>query len=404
MKRWGAAWLLAGTPALAQAHALPVGLELAWPASGAPVVLTNRGVVIDAQLRCNESYGVNTSAYPRLWLGETMVIATQNSVLRSPDRGCTLVHATGLPDRSLSGFSAGRGVLLVTTLTAELGGGVYASADQGASFTRWADNEPYEAFRELMFAPGDAMRVYASGFRVEPASGRVSYVWAVSRDGGRTFSRSSIADERLVLAVSARDADVVWAWDSQTGSVFASRDAGKTFAERLRFQGKPSLTLSGSFVWAGSEADEGLRVSRDDGETFTTILPELTAVTCLSTHEGTLHVCGVRYPLQLGIWSLVEGADTGLREELMFEDVAQQVACAEPTTCEQPWQDWSLELLSNVDAGVPDASVADTRVVDAGVDAGVVDARSSGCSTRAGSGGWLLWLLACLGVSVARRR
>jgi hypothetical protein len=405
MKRWWAASLFASAPALAHAHALPVGLELTWPPSGAPIVLTNRGLVFDAQLRCNEAYGVNTSAYPRVWSAAThTLLVTQNSVLRTSDRGCTLTHATGLPDRSLGGFTASsQPVLLVSTLTAELGGGIYASVDDGLSFARWADNEPYEAFRELMFAASDPARVYASGFRVEPSSGKVSYVWAVSRDGGRTFTRTPLDQERLVLATAPDDADVLWAWDAQTGAVYQSRDAGTTFVERLRLAGKPSLALHGRSVWVGAEGSEGVHVSRDEGATFTTVLPELTSVSCLRMRGDALYLCGVRYPVELGVWSLDAAGDGPLREERMFADVRAPVWCAgERDECALPWRDWSLELLTeptaSVDANMAEESVtaSDATGVDAGSNASLA-ASESGCATHAGAGhAWWWMALACL--------
>src|SRR5688572_28989606 len=71
-------------PEPAAAHALPFGISLSWPEahSARPWVLTNRGLVLtdaaSAQLRCNEAYGVNSSALPSFWAGASgLALVTQ---------------------------------------------------------------------------------------------------------------------------------------------------------------------------------------------------------------------------------------------------------------------------------------------------------------------------------------
>jgi hypothetical protein len=335
-------------------------------------VLTSRGVVfVDTNhgeapaLRCNEAFFVNTSAVPQLWgRAGYLALKTQYDVLHSQDRGCTLVRATGLPDVSLGGYAVVPDLeetMLVATSQPDPHGGVYASHDHGVSFERRYAGEHDEAFTELRVAPSMAARIYASGFRLDALAMKVSFVWAVSNDVGRTFTRTPLTTERVLLGVSAQNPELVFAYeklptDTQEVAILQSDDGGATFTDRLHLTGRPVFAASADVVWLGATETKGLFTSRDGGRTFSVAATDLTSISCLAHHDGVLHVCARRFPIELGVWSLAS-EQAPLEPVLAFAQVATPVQCADDQgVCTASWQDWSAELLSALpvaDAGTP---------------------------------------------------
>lgn len=399
-------------PEAVRAHALPVGIALQWPDSAAttqPWVLTSRGVVFSQQegaaLRCNEAFSVNTSALPQLWVqGDSLTLATPYGVLRSRDRGCTVTEAAGLPDVALGGFAVladAQQTMLVSTGQSHPMGGVFASVDHGQSFLLRHANASAEAFTVLVAAPDAPARVYASGFVLDAALRKVTFLWARSDDGGLTFTRTPLERERVLLGVLPGHADMVFAYErlsdlTEEVSLLRSVDGGLTFAESARLHGRPVLAASpsGDALWVGASATPGLLHSVDLGGTFAGQHPELLAVTCLAHQRGALHVCGQLFPIELGVWSAAS-AEAPLAPVLRFSDVTTPVACgAGPDICTASWQDWSAELLSErvgSDAGTP--LDAGSGMLDAGqpqpraAQAGTHDSGAVSSPAPASSGG-----------------
>jgi hypothetical protein len=387
---------------IAHAHAVPAGLSLHWSdaASPGPWVLTNRGVVFtglssselagEPRLRCNEAFSINTSARPHLWRdGDTLALITAHAILRTTDGGCTLTSATGLPELRFDGFAVlpdALSTMLVSTGLPDMQGGVFASLDGGRSFTRRHAAPPDHALTALIVSAGEPSRVYASGYRRLPGENAIGHVWAVSRDGGHTFSYLALPQQLTALGVSTADPDVVFAQHELSANqgkveieVLRSVDAGATFQSILVLSGRPAFATLETTVWLGAAETAGLHVSHNDGISFHTALPELSAVTCLQARAGRIYACAQGSRLQAGVWSASVNGDD-LQSELLFSQIQEGVSCSHDDQCSASWADWRQEVLQVVsrppDAGagangieaspasngyVPPAGAADTE-------------------------------------------
>ena len=133
-------------------------------------------------------------------------------------------------------------------------GTVLVSADGGASWRRGHRGQ----LSDLVVDPGDPRRLLAADGRGVLASA----------DGGITFTRLP-GTPALVTVDWTRD---VLVGADRDGTVWASGDAGATWARRGSLQGAPhALTVAGDGAVHAADA-AGVAVSRDGGATFTRLV------------------------------------------------------------------------------------------------------------------------------------
>jgi MYXO-CTERM domain-containing protein len=436
---WGA---LLFACAVARAHEPPKGLALVWPdgaRDGLPVVLTNRGLVFAdtggarLSLRCNEAYGVNTAARPRLWADAQgrLVLATYAGVSSSADRGCSWHKQAGLPEAIGRPIQHPRqpNALLVATVDVEPGSSLLVSDDYGASWSLRGQTAPYQAYTALAWAPSEPARVYASGMKIDLAAAQVLWLWAVSSDGGRTFEELTVERERKPLVVHPENPDVVFAYElvdalADRYRVLRSEDAGRTFEQVIEVSDVTSFAASpgGREMWLGAGRNGGLYRSRDHGKRFARVYEDIQEVQCLHQRAGKLWVCANMRPNVDGLWTSEDGGQT-FERVFTFNEVSEPVRCDAAEAmglCELPWLDWQRELLTWAapDAGAPDAGNAPPSAPDAGaVDSGApvvsgdgsapAPASRASCALgpAAPARSWWAWLLsACAALAWRRRR
>ncbi|MET0341114.1 MAG: hypothetical protein ABW252_08925 [Polyangiales bacterium] len=352
-------------------HDAPTGLALAFrdAASVAPLVLTNRGLIFPTgsepagafALRCNEAYGVSTTAIPSIVLAPSGALTVQSArgVAITRDQGCTFTPATGLPDVPLGGLAqspTAPAQLLLSTQDYAATSHVFASDDHGQTWTARARNAPFSVYDLLVFG-ADGARVYASGARYDHAEKQLIPTWAVSRDGGASFvDRDVTGLARVVLGAHPRDVDTVFARETASTGIsqphdylLRSLDGGETFTrvhETLGVITSFATSPDGSRVYVGTEVT-GLHVSRDGGATFARVASDdVLSVHCLHHRDGALWMCATRSPYTQGVWSTADDGQT-LTDRLPFARVATQVTCHAPSNlCDATFRAWQEELAS----------------------------------------------------------
>jgi photosystem II stability/assembly factor-like uncharacterized protein len=430
---------LLGSTQSARAHESPHGIQLTWPteeAGAPPFVLTNRGLIVPNlggqdgagsaySLRCNEAYGVNTSAVPILLhdASGALVMATTEGVSLSADRGCKWQPGSGLPDISLGGFFQDQSApskLLVTTQVYEQPSQLFTSSDYGKSWTVLGTNNPYSVYRQLL-ASHDGQRVLAAGNRYDLASKKLLSLWSTSSDGGKTWQDEDLAAPRYPLGFHPSDPNVVFAREPNPmatidphDALLRSDDGGRTYTSLGELPPTNSFTATpdGSVIWVGTTG--GLYRSTDQGKTFARQdEDEITAITCLAYRKDTLWVCANFAPNTNGVWTSTDQGASFV-PHLLFNDVTTEVRCQGDIEmrCVQPWRDWQYELDNGfgTDAGVlpepaPDADAGAGVPLDGGE--APAEKKSDGCGTLPGSRSSShlpAWLLAGLALITRRRR
>jgi MYXO-CTERM domain-containing protein len=403
VKTIGALALLLGGSAVASsasAHESPHGTQLVFPstaADAAPIVVTNRGMLFPKtasvgtaySLRCNEAYGVTTSNVPRAVLDDkgSLLIASSVGVRTSSDKGCSWKLNEKLPDVSLGGFTQNASMpaeLLVSTFTYMMTSQVFGSTDYGNTWTPKFSNAPLSVYETMLSSP-DGKRVLASGHRFEQSTRKLLALWALSNDGGATWTETELTDDRFPLGFHPTDPNIVFAREpipnltiDPRDRLMRSSDGGKTFelVKEVSFLDTFAATPDGSTLWLGSQV-EGLQVSKDGGKTFNRVLEEMiVSIYCLAYRQGRLWACtrvspntgGIHYSDDLG---------ATFTKLLQFEDVTTEAVCANDTEmkCTKPWADWTYELLTNFDdAGVPADAGGAAIAKDGGTTSGEGDA------------------------------
>lgn len=404
----------------ARAHAPPYATGIGFhvtPAGERSMIRTNRGLIVGSReegfrLVCNDAFRaslVETVPVAELAGGGLLVGTYAGGLLRSDAALCDF-DAVG-PDE-VSPVDVVRGADgLVRALLLPLDGsdgGLFESADGGASFERLA--AVGTAPTALVTAASDPQRVYVSTNTTEgnQSSGHV----LVSQDGGRHFTDRLLELEPAelrpyALAVDADDpARLFVRTESRDGiapeRLLLSEDAGETFRAVLTAQGPITLALGeAGEVWAGSAT--GLYRSRDGGASFEPLdSADLTRVSCLAVRGGRLYACALS-ALEFGVL-VSEDAGLTFRWFLRFQEVSARATCPdtsdEGSSCALAFEDWSLEQLVPSAAPPPTAAGA-----SAAPRAGEADERGGGCATSApGRPGAELVFAAILASGLCRRR
>lgn len=464
----------------ARAHDPAHGTSLVWEsdsAAGTPLIVTNRGIVFHDErdeevafsLRCRDAYGGGASDQPGVFFSASddgVVIGIYSGVYATSDRGCSTEAGTGLPDgESLSNLVRVAGPparLLVSTRTFTGTSGVYASEDDGRTFTEAHRNPTDQYYDGLITAPSDPLRVYAAGRRADQVNKQLFFLCSVSVDGGTTWQDQVVPTKLVPFAVHPRQPDVVFAYQpvdrlETVYRVLRSEDRGASFTPVLEYcppldadagagpgadagadggaeecvpRGtlsmplrKPtSLAATDGALWLGIGDKGGLFRSTDDGLTFEQVHRDsVQSVTCLTQRGERLWMCANMAPNTSGVWYSDDGGESF--EELMtFPDVTSPVMCEDleaQVLCSREWYDFDLEQRALAGGGTgsdpePDAGMEPTpndaaEQGEAGasdLDAGVQAPRrkrSSGCQVgRVRAAGGHLWWLA-LGLYLVRR-
>jgi hypothetical protein len=347
--------------------------------------VTNRGLVFPASgqsaslpfsIRCNDSYGANTSDRPLAYLeaNGTLTVGVYNRVFQTSDHACTLNTSSGLPDEPITSLVSALSApqrMYVGTRTVQKQAGIFASDDYGRTFSQRFTSKVDEYYETIVVAPSDSLRLYALGLHFDRANQKVVFYASVSLDGGANW-QDTVADAKITpLAVHPSKPDVVFAYRATdkyetTFDVMRSDDRGKNFKVVLPGVYLPTgFAVVGNSFYIGTSFHGGFYESHDDGEHFAQLLTDqIQRVTCLAEHAGKLWMCANIAPNLDGIWVLKSDA-SGVDKVMSFEAVQMPVTCSDTaarTTCEQPWHDFDLEVHPPDDAGV-DASTA----LDAGV-------------------------------------
>ena len=414
----------------------PQGVDLTWAAGSAAsdqppkLVVTNRGLVLfnesgeahSSRLRCNEALEVPTSLPPTVLARAdgSLLAGTYQGVYVSADSACSLTATSGVPAVSLSPVIVGSDAWLLTTRTVDVPSKVFASTDEGATWSERYAGEPGGYLDCLIRAPSRPERMYASGLVL--GDGGRSSLCAVSDDGGRSFTHKTRVEEITPFAVHPDNPDIVFAYEfanvlGTSFRVLRSTDACDTFTsvlEGLTVAPSGLVGNSGGPLFLGVAHAGGLYRSDDQGQSFNRVAPEqVQSVTCLVQRASRLWLCANFAPNSSGIW-YTDDQGASFQKFLTFDEVVGPVACdsaEQRTLCATPWYDYYTELhpegaRGNLDSGVSvDAAVAPS---DAGDTAGK---HAGGCQigARGARGEHAAWGLMALGLFMtaglgARRR
>jgi hypothetical protein len=391
---------LASPASLASAHAPPQVLDIAWQPDGAPVLVTNRGLILidepgQAHLVCTDALPVSSTEKPSLLVmpNGDFVVATARGLLRSTDRGCSFTGIAPLATLNTSAAVADprdAAHFYVAAFDAERGGSLLETSDAGATFTTLTGPSMNDFVEALLVPPSMPERLYASG-EVFDATGTERYV-AHSDDGGASFTRFPLpllATEGAfeLLAVSPSDPDLLLgrAVDDDAEALqdrlLVSRDRGETWSSPIRVRALTSARFArgGDEVWVTGV--EGAFRSRDGAQSFEP-WPDAARISLALQHEDDVWLCGYYDGLHDGI-ARVDAAGT-LSPSFAFTEVDEPPRCPESTpaisACALLWRDWQREILGIFpDAAVP---MPDAAVPDSGMPEPTPPRRGGGCRAR----------------------
>jgi hypothetical protein len=296
--------------------------------------------------------------------------------------------------------------------------GVLCSTDDGATFAARGGLPPEMWYRSVMFAPGDASRLYASAYLfggADPDGGERSPTAHLFRsdDDGTHWTEQSLAGvvygsvpQIYVRAVSPVDANVVFlqslaAQPPMGDRLYRSIDGGTTFAEVL----VTTDTIAGVVVHDATTVvvatPSGSFRSTDSGATFQPLAIQLA---CLGQRsDGMMFGCTSSFS---GDGAALERSTDGVtwqpvaRLQYLTGTLACPAGTAEFDTCDAQWRGVAVQLgvMPAACAAGPDAGVGGPRG-DAGA-----SGRRSGCCEAGDSSGALLAALCALGARIVPRR
>ena len=346
----------------------------------------------------------------------------------SHDSGCSF-QPTGAPLDGSTFVSdveiAADGRVWATTSSGSQPNDVYV-AEQGGSFASSGLLNPDVWWQSVRSAPGDAQRLYVSGYMPGDASTPPAALIEYSTDGGATWNPRPVTDftfgaqpQLFMVGVSPSNPDVVYARvaavnDPSGDALYRSDDAGASWTKVLdmtdairAFLIEPDDTvIAGTVAPCQGEAQDAMhgcvKISRAGGAFEAAgSAPEMA---CLGQRgDGTLFACGSNW--EPDNFALARSTDQGdsWQKVLQFSDIVGPLQCADGTTqhdvCNQ--QNWDL-VCQTVGAPCPGG--------DGGGDAGVGGGGGGGGCCRVGgaepgdSVPALIAVVGLLGLSRRRRR
>ncbi|HEX2679108.1 MAG TPA: hypothetical protein VHM19_20805 [Polyangiales bacterium] len=434
--------LLCSTSALA--HDPPRGNGV-WHVNGTWLIRTNRGLVIshdDAktfQLLCNEALGINTAEIPGVVTqGDGFLIGTSRGLLRASADLCTLdpvapIDQVAVPAVARDPSDAER--VLASTGQSGFDNGLFASTDDGATFSAYGAHTMTRIYDYLFVSPASSSVLYASGLRERSDMMGFDRFFAESTDSGKTFTEHTFQlhdDEYSLELLGAHPTDTATCFGVAHADLgvgvkdrfLVSHDHAATFMEPLQVDKLSGFATdaTGDTLWVAARA--GLWRSKDAGKTFEQLTSDESY--CVVRDGARLLVCDVRDGTP-GL-SVSDNDGNTLMRVMKFTDVQTMVPCDVTSkvaiACAGPWGDWrrELQLGFQLDGGViTPLRDAGTSASDAGRarDSGVVIAKqpdagtsvkhdSGGCSCSVRGSGSRPWRGALsalvLGIWLARRR
>ncbi len=281
---------------------------------------------------------------------------------------------------------------------------IYKSTDDGVTFVPTGPlgmNGDWWVTIEV--APGDARRIYVTGFRSMGGAPRQRLLFR-SVDGGQSWVELPTAgfvgnenSDLQVAAISPTDPDRVVMRMTQTGPALqetlylsehagAPIPAGPTWAKVFEVEDNvPGVVIrADGTVWAATPA-HGLHRSTDGGRTFSTI-PDVTyeGRCLLERSDGLLFMCANDLPPDLrSLTSSATGLAGSWTPRLRFADIAGPIACA-IGTLQKDECEGLLWCGIKEQLGVTSEAIDCTSAVDAGVDADTVNPPGKSCCDTGG--------------------
>jgi len=246
---------------------------------------------------CEAGMGYENIEPPMAVLGSGVVLlALPSGISRSDPSWCSFEPAAGISanvvDVSIEKAVPGATVAVSFDLVAR-SSTVWASTDDGASWSALGD--AFDAFEagSIDVAPSDSDRLYVSGRTLPGGSGTLLR----SDDHGATWSAYDIPffipSQPFIAAVDPDDPDTVYVRRNGTpGTLWVTRDGGETFTMALRLTGPLkafALSPDGEQVLVGSLTD-GIHRAPTDTLAFERVACD--GAQCLSWTEAGLLSCG----------------------------------------------------------------------------------------------------------------
>lgn len=388
---------------------------------------------------CDSAIGYSGSFVPRYAITDdgNLYATTFEGLRVSTDGGCSFQNIGDPlgPDKFVSDVEVGSdGRIWASTSTAidpdmPNPNDVYVSPD-GTTFASAGLVTEDSWWLSLAPAPGidNAERIYVSGYTPQTqTTPPTPHLYRRLADDGAWEELPTddfVFGENIqpliyLLGVSPINPDVVWARAVAANpplgdAVYVTTDGGLNWTKVLDLadyvQGfvirDDGSVIIGTF-YACAEEDPQLvkgcvKMSPDNGETWTTPAYE-SRMTCLGeAADGTLYSCGTNWePDMFALGTSTDDADSWTKI-YRFVETAGPLECPaeteQATTCAQ--DKWPMTCLTlGICAAPPDAGPAAT-------DAGLIDPPDPGGCCRVGGGqpDWPSWLMVCAGLAWMLRR
>jgi MYXO-CTERM domain-containing protein len=359
----------------------------------------------------------------------TIFATTYEGLRVSRDGGCSFTTATSELAVGAANRIAGiwidaldigpSGVVWVGTAESGQPNDVYASSDNGVTFTAAGLRSATIFWKSVRTAPTNLARAYISGYEVATPTAHVmrtdnmGSTWTASPLTGVQFGSTPIV---RVIAVDPVNADIAYlisegAKNSVGDRLYRSSDAGMTWTDVLDPDSTiKDVVVKGGIVFvttlmaSGSSPIGGPAFkSTDNGVTFTAMVDE-PQLACLGTSpSGELIGCGTNWqPDYMAVTRSTDGAAT-FGKVWRFVELAGPLKCPsgtdEYTMCDQgQWEGLKAQFAAT------GPTCGANIVVDAPVAGGDPAPKSGGCCDSTPAPAGVMWLLIVVGYLVTRRR
>lgn len=381
---------------------------------------------------CEDGIGFGGEFDPAYAITSTgAILATTFHGLRvSRDGGCSFTTATAqLPPSDPGNISnvyldvaevGPTGEIWVASSDSAPDNAVYRSTDDAMTFAARGVLSPSMWYRSVKVAPGDANRVYITGYQISgmaPDGGEMppSAHFFRSGDDGQTWDEQTLvgvvygsSPQLYAMAVSSANEDVLFVRSDganpPTGDLlYRSMDGGATFTEVLA----TTDTITGVVIRDAEGVLVGTQLggsfeSTDGGATFQP-LPGAPQLACLDQRsDGIVFGCGANLdPDHMALASSTDGHTW--QPVLQLQHIDGIVSCpsgtTEADTCSAEWTSLMTQLSIS---GPPSCGVVPDGLLDGARSTGTGAHRSGCCDTNGSPGGLVIAVL--VGPILVRRR